>query len=96
MTQNIPNDREERMDFLRNLARLRNEKNNDYHGDDDYEFMMPDASVIVEETSEEHKENILKTNMKQDLSAQRSKKKPLMQEPEDAEDHDTEEACVDE
>jgi hypothetical protein len=29
MTQNIPNDREERMDFLRNLARLRNEKNNE-------------------------------------------------------------------
>ena len=34
--------------------------------------------------------------MKQDLSAQRSKKKPPMPEPEDAEDHDTEEACVDE
>ena len=29
MTQKIPNDREERMHFLRNLARLRNKTNNE-------------------------------------------------------------------
>jgi hypothetical protein len=29
MTQKIPNDREERMDFLRNLARLRNKTKNE-------------------------------------------------------------------
>jgi hypothetical protein len=29
MSQNIPNDREERLHFLRNLAKLRNETNNE-------------------------------------------------------------------
>ena len=68
--------------------------------DTDVEFLhktiSPTGGAKILKSSEEHKENILKTNMKQDLSAQRSKKKPSMPEPEDAEDHDTEEACVDE